>query len=140
MVNLLPIPLIIAASYMAVTAVQGLYNAYSTEQTSRSSDKVASYSLAFNKGALYENSDFWDRYIRAHHLQNRKIRFPYRTGYNFNETGVKAAENSLLYNQWSRFNSYANAGFGTARAGIGAYGVMGNTYRPQKNYTDVMYG
>lgn len=116
------VPLVLAALMLALTAADVGYNVYSTNKTTKASDEVNKYLGEFYGGQLQENMAFWDRYIRAHHLEGRQIRFPYRTGMNFNEKGILNADFGSLYNQYARYGSYVHGATSLGKsAGYGYY-------------------
>lgn len=112
---ILPFPVIAAAVaapavVAAVSAlVEGIWNIYATEETTSNNDRVADYNVQYQTGALYENEKYFDRYIRAHHIQNREIMFPYRTGYNYNLGSLYSNEAALSNNAIARQGSWVTA-------------------------------
>lgn len=54
--------------------------------------KAADYQTRFYNGSYRENRRFWADYIRTHHLEHRRIRYPYRTGYNYNLSPLYSAD------------------------------------------------
>lgn len=110
-----PLPAVaLAAAAPAIAAaisslVEGIWNIYATEETTSNNDRVAAYNQQYQLGALYENQKYFDRYIRAHHIQNREIMFPYRTGYNFNLGSLYSSEATLANNAIARQGSWVTA-------------------------------
>ena len=137
------LPLVLAGAMVAMTAIEALYNVYSTQKTTEASDAQARYQQTFYGGAQLENRAYFDRYIRMHHLQNRKILYPYRTGMNFNASQLYGSNSQLVKNEYSRYGSYVHGGASTGRAGIIGYGAGGfaNRYHgSSKPVPDYMYG
>lgn len=100
---------------------------YETYKSTENSDKVNKYVQNYSSGYREENERFWNQYIARHHLQNREILYPYRTGYNYNLANLYASESALGNNELSRNMSWFNlvrAGTSvgpTLYRGIGGY-------------------
>lgn len=75
---------------------------YQTYETTKNADKVNEYGLNFGRGYYAENTRFWNDYIRRHHLEGREIKYPYRSGYIYNQSGIYSAESALQNNEISR--------------------------------------
>lgn len=133
----MPFPIIAVAIGAAAAASAG-WNIYQTHKSTEKSDEILDYTGEFYRGHYQENTNFWQEYIRRHHLQNRSIKYPYRTGYNFNRASIMSADAGLYNNELNRYGSYFRAG-STALGLAGLYRPS-NTYKSNPNYTDVMYG
>lgn len=135
------IPIIqIVAAMVAMQGVSTAFDIFSTHQTTKASDQAARYTQDFYNGSFTENSRFWQDYIRKHHLEGREIKYPYRTGMNYNMSQLYGSESALTSNRYARYGSYVHGANNMVKS-VG-YPMMfrGNTYVPKKNYTDVMYG
>lgn len=113
--------LILAILMLGLTAGESVYNVYNTNEATKISDEYNKAMGAFYGGQFAENTAFWDRYIRAHHIENRNIMFPYRTGYNFNKSQLLQSMNMLDFNNLSRnaavVHALTSSGKAAARAG-----------------------
>lgn len=89
----------LAALGKMINSVAGVYGTY--KQT-ENSDRVYDYSLNYAKGYYSENDRYWQQYISRHHLQNREILYPFRTGYHYNLSNLYSAQAGLDNNQLSR--------------------------------------
>lgn len=134
---ILAFPIIAVAIGAAALSSAG-WNIYQTHQSTKKSDEIYEYSRNYQQAFYEENSRFWDDYIKRHHLEKRQIKYPYRTGYNFNRTGIMGADAGLYNDDLSRTGSYFRAG-STALGLAGLYRAP-TTYRSNPNYTDMMYG
>ena len=104
----------------------------SVEQTNKQtsiSDVYNSYLNDFYRGKMNENTDYWTRYIYAHGLEGRQIRYPYRTGYLFNQSGLIGSAGSLASNDLQRHYAMVN----------GLLGVGGSVNRTATTLTH-LYG
>lgn len=81
---------------------------YETYQKTENSDEVNRYVQNYSSGYREENERFWQQYIARHHLQNREILYPYRTGYNYNLADLYSSNAALNNNQLSRNMSWFN--------------------------------
>lgn len=111
-------PLIIGAALVGLQIAQSIYDIYSTQKTTEASDKQAEYVKQYQMAAEAENARFFGDYIRAHHLEKRMINYPYRTGYVYNETSLRNASVNQLYNEYSRYGSYAHGFTSSAKSGV----------------------
>lgn len=75
---------------------------YQTQETTRNADFVNNYGVNYGNGYWNENARYWDDYIRRHHLGSREIKYPYRTGYEYNLSGLYSAQMSLRNNEINR--------------------------------------
>lgn len=124
------LPVVLAALMLAMTAVDVGYNIYSTNETTKASDVYNRYVGDFYGGAEKENAAYFARYLRAHHLDPKDVKYPFRTGMNFNESQLYAAGARGVSNEYARLSSLMH---GATRVGqsasIGAYNST-KTYRP----------
>lgn len=93
----------LAALGKIASAAAGVYSTY---ESTANLDRVNSYSRDFSKGYYDENTRFWDQYISRHHLKNREILYPYRSGFNYNLSNMYSSEASLANNELSRNTSW----------------------------------
>lgn len=114
------IPLVIAAVILGLTAVQSGYNIYKTNESTKISDKFNKQMSGFYGASLSENTAYWARYIRAHHLEDRRILYPYRTGKEMNPSSYLSSINSLDLNAIARQSAYVNGALNTGKSA--AYG------------------
>lgn len=82
-----------------VSTMAGIYQ---TQETTRNADFVNNYGVNYGSGYYNENSRYWDDYIGRHHLSNRQIRYPYRSGYEYNLSSLYSAQMSLRNNEINR--------------------------------------
>lgn len=129
---MIPLIYVMLAMMMAGTGIEIGADVYARNESNKAQD----YAQAFYSGAMAENSAYWERYIRMHHLENRRIMFPYRTGFNYNATGIYQAQATKAQNN---ARIIADAGR-AARQMAGAYGIYTGVYRPRKSTADIMYG
>lgn len=89
---------------------------YETAQSTKNSDIVNEYGENYAKGYRDENSRYWNEYIRRHHLGNREIKYPYRTGYEYNLSSLYgyqiAQKNNELSRRMSAFRVFGSGGIG----------------------------
>lgn len=131
------IPLVLAGLMLAMTAVDVGFNIYSTNQTTKASDMYNKYVEGFYGGSQEENSAYFARYLRAHHLDPADVKFPYRTGMNFNQSQLYAAGSKLVNNEYARYGSYVHGATQLGRsASVGAYN---STRPPLKHNTLILY-
>lgn len=93
----------------------------SVEQTNRQteiSDVYNRYLNAFYGGKMNENTDYWTRYIRAHGLEGRQIRYPYRTGHLFNQSGLIGSAGALASNDLQRHYAMVNGLLGVGGSAV----------------------
>lgn len=119
----------LVAAY-GLSAAAGLFTA---ARYKRYADRLSNYQQEFYGNYAAENVRYWDRYRRLHHIQHRPVRYPYRTGYNYDLSRLQNAGLRKVSAQNSVWNSGARAVgiFGFYRAPIG--------YRATPNYTDIMF-
>ena len=79
------------------------------------SDTYNRYLNGFYRGQMHENSAYWNRYIRSHGLEGREIRYPYRTGYLFNQSGILSSGNALSLNELQRHYALWNGLLGVGQ-------------------------
>lgn len=79
---------------------------YQTYESTKNADVVNEYGVNYGKGYYEENSRFWNDYIRRHHLQERQVKYPYRTGYEYNLSGLYSSEMALRNNELNRNMSW----------------------------------
>lgn len=136
------IPILLGA--MIGTQVQSTaVDLYNNNRVQQASDLTAQFQRDFYQGSFNENTRFWNDYIRRHHLSDRAIRYPYRTGYNFNLTGLYDAERIFTSNDALRLGSYFTGASRIANAGGFSYYMYHRLpYRgsPPNARTDMMYG
>lgn len=123
------LPILIALAILGLTAVDSGYNWYATNQTTKASDEYNKYVGEFYGRHLAENQAYFERYIRAHHLQNREIRYPIRTGYEMSLAPLYASESQLLTNQYSRSTSAVHGVTNTGRSALFGYGISAPGYK-----------
>lgn len=75
---------------------------YETHETTKNADKVNEYNLEYGKGYYDENTRFWNDYIQRHHLGGRSIRYPYRTGFEYDRSRIYSPEAFLKNNEINR--------------------------------------
>lgn len=130
------IPVVLSALMLAMTAVDVGYNIYSTNETTKASDVYNRYVEGFYGSAEKENASYFARYLRAHHLDPKDVKYPFRTGMNFNESQLYSAGVRDVSNQYARIGSYVH---GATRLGqsasLGAY----NSTKPSKPNTMILY-
>lgn len=114
----MPIPLILGAALVGISAIEAIYNIYSTQKTTEASDQQAEYVKQYQMAAEAENARFYGDYIRAHHLEKRMIKYPYRSGVVYNETSLRNASVNQLYNEYSRYGSYVHGISSTGKSGV----------------------
>lgn len=135
-------PLVLAGIFLAAAAIDSMYNVYSSHESKNAANKANSYIADYTNGAMAENSRYFEDYIRKHHLSGRDIKYPYRTGMNYNASALYGAEYSNRLADLNLYGSYVHGGTSIARAGAGGYYMANRMYRPGKNsnINDVMYG
>lgn len=110
---------------VAGQSVLGYVTARRYDRAVRESNR---YLEGYYNGAYHENRRFWNDYIRAHHLGNRKIRYPYRTGYYYNMSALQNARVRAVSSQNSLY-----------RAGYGGLVSLGYSVRPRGPRTMNIY-
>lgn len=144
----MPVPFIavaIAAS-AAISAVQALYNAYSTKKSTEAQDNALRYQADYANSFADNTALYASDYISRHHLQGRTIKYPYVTNMVANYSGYQSAVARLYANDRARRASYYNAGFSGTRSALNGYSgytwYRQSTYRPTNNYNNVppIYG
>lgn len=89
---------------MGVQALAGTGLAYSNY---RATKRATDYQEAFYNGYNEENKYFWYRYRKIHHILDRPIRYPYRTGYNYNMSALQNAGVRKVSSQNAVYRSVA---------------------------------
>lgn len=120
---------------MAVAVgVTSLISALTAISNYNATESAIDYEKDFYGGAYLENKRFWDDYRRAHGWNSkRQIKYPYRTGYNYNL--------SALQNAGVREVSAKNSVYRSLASGIVPFGFYrGGGYSSRNNYPSVMYG
>lgn len=109
------VPLLAAAAVIAALGkiISAGANVYQTYESTSNTDTVNRYVRDFSKGYYDENDRYWQQYIARHHLQNRQVLYPYRTGYNYNLTNLYSSQAALNNNELARNMSW----FGLLRTG-----------------------
>lgn len=134
----MPVPLVALAA-IGVSAAMSAWQIYQTNQSTKVNDKTLEYVNDFYSGAERENTQFWQDYIRRHHLEGRQVLYPYRTGFNYNRSPMLSSEAGLYSNSLARQGSYLNAAGRLTLNGLLAYSrPNGYGFRPMA--PDVMYG
>lgn len=107
---------------LALTAVDVGYNVYQTNQSTKMSDSYNKYLGDFYGGKIAENDAYFDRYIKAHHINPNNVRFPFRAGMIFDESKLYSSDMALYNNQLARTGSYVHGATSLGRsAGYGYY-------------------
>lgn len=119
----MPVPLVVAGALLAASAIGAAWNIYQTDQTTKLQDKTYTYTRDFQRGYYDENSRFWNDYIRLHHLENRKIMYPYRTGYNYDLSKMYTADRNLDINSLNRTGSIVRGFTGMGSSAAYLYGA-----------------
>lgn len=134
----LPVYAILGVIALAEMLDKG-WNVYSTGQTTKANDFQNRYTQQFYGAYGSESADYMLRYIRAHHLQGRQLRYPIRSGLSPNLSALYGADARLVSNRYARAGSYVKFGTGTAKS-LG-YARIGLGYSPAKNpkVNDIMY-
>ena len=110
-----PVALVAFAVASALSAVSTIY---STEVNTRSQDAVSQYTSGYELGAMLENERYFKDYLAKHHIADRGIKYPYRTGVNFNQSRYFKAEANIMGNKASRLSAYTRG----ASSLFGLYG------------------
>lgn len=132
------IPILLAAAFLAMSAIDSGYNIYSTNKTTKASDRYNDYVGQFYGGKMAENTAYFDRYIRAHHLDPKDIKFPYRTGMIFDQSKLYQSKASMVSNEMARTGSYVHGATSVGRsAATGA--SLYNNYNKPRNYNTNYY-
>lgn len=120
---------LMAGALVGTTLVGGLVSYSNYKATKRATD----YTEAYYNGAYRENLKYWSDYRRAHHWsRNREIRYPYRTGYEYNLSG--------MYNAGARQVSAKNSVYRALIGGIVPIAMYRNSgYNPSR-YVGMMFG
>lgn len=134
------VPLVIAGAIVGSAVVSAIAQMYTTYKSTGEYDKAYNYTNAFYNGASAENERYFEDYIRKHHISNRDIRYPYRTGYNFDMSKVLTSNAGLNANSYNRYNSIVQGGSRVVGAGASGYRIAGIGPYRGKPITDVMYG
>lgn len=104
------VPLAMAGASIAA----GLYSGHQSRIASK-------YQMDYQKQLRAENDRFWTNYKKNHHWSsNRQIKYPYRSGYYFNNT--------------SYYSALANYNSSYARNIAGSFGAIGGAYLGSKKY------
>lgn len=89
---------------------------YQTQESTKNADYVNKYGVEYASGYRDENTRYWNDYIRRHHLDGRQIRYPYRTGYEYNLSQLYSSQMSLRNNELNRnmswFRLFGGGGLG----------------------------
>lgn len=75
---------------------------YQTQETTKNADVANQYMVDYSSGYYDENTRFWNDYIQRHHLGGREIKYPYRSGYNYNLSSLYTGQMALKNNELSR--------------------------------------
>lgn len=120
----------LVAAY-GLSAAAGVYTA---ARYKKYADRLSNYQEQFYGGYYRENKRYFDRYRRIHHIEHRPIRYPYRTGYNY--------DLSRLQNAGLRKVSAQNSVWNSGSRAVGIFGFYRSpvTYRMNPSYTDIMFG
>lgn len=102
----------------ALSIIDSLFDLASTEIVTRNTDVATRYSADYSRAFYAENDRFWNDYIRAHHLEGREIKYPYRTGFIPDKTRLYTSESQLQNNVVARSRSLGSLGSSIARANI----------------------
>lgn len=79
---------------------------YQTYESTKNADVVNEYGVKYGQGYYEENTRYWNDYVRRHHLQGRQVKYPYRTGYEYNLSGLYSGQMALRNNELSRNMSW----------------------------------
>lgn len=99
---------------------------YQTYKSTEESDKANRYVQQYTSGYRDENERFWQQYIARHHLENREILYPYRTGYNYNLASLYSSQAALRNNELSRNMSWFNLVRAGSSVGPSLYRGLGD--------------
>lgn len=105
----MPIPVALAGLILAsaigrvISTGAGIYQTY---ETTKNADEVNEYGVKYGQGYYDENTRFWRDYIQRHHIGGREIRYPFRTGYEYNLSALYGAQASLRNNELNRNMSW----------------------------------
>lgn len=124
-----------AIPVMAVAVgTTSLISALTAISNYRAQKSAIDYERMYYGGVESENYRFWSDYRKAHGWNSkRQIRYPYRTGYNYNL--------SALQNAGVREVSAKNSVYRSLASGIVPFGFFrGGGYSSRNNYPSVMYG
>ena len=102
----------------ALSIIDSLFDFASTEIVTRNTDVATRYSADYSRAFYSENDRFWNDYIRAHHLEGREIKYPYRTGFIPDKTRLYTSNSQLQNNVVARSRSLGNLGASIYRANI----------------------
>ena len=125
----------LGVAYLGLTVAQSLYNVYNTDRSTKLSDDYYNYTSDYNLGAMYENQNYWQNYLKAHHIQNRDIKYPYRTGYYYNASTLYSARAGFETNNYARQSAWVTGGINAARSGAG----LGFAHYKQPGYKKTNY-
>lgn len=81
---------------------------YQTYESTKESDKANRYVEGYSSGYRDENERYWQQYIARHHLGNREVVYPYRTGYNYNLASLYSSQAAQRNNELARNMSWFN--------------------------------
>lgn len=100
------VPVALVATLAASTALSTAMQIYGTEKSTRASDLAYQYSSNYELGRMMENERYFKDYLRAHHIEHRSIKYPYRTGYEYNQSRYYQNKSHLLGNSVNRQSAY----------------------------------
>lgn len=131
------VPVALVASLAASTALSTAMQIYGTEKNTRASDLAYQYGSNYELGRMMENERYFKDYLRAHHIEHRAIKYPYRTGYEYNQSRYYQNQSNLLANQTSRQSAYV----GGISSLFGLYGRVGvvRNFSPRNNVRSSFY-
>lgn len=100
----------------------------------KAQSKITAYQDEFYRGAYNENKMFWYEYRRRHHILDRPIKYPYRTGYNYDLSALQNAHLREMSAQNRVYSAWSGAGIP-----LGYYRRPAG-YRSIGNAPALMYG
>lgn len=119
---------LMAGALVGTTIVGGLVSYSNYKSTKQATD----YAQDFYNGSYKENLRFWSDYRRAHHWNpRREIRYPYRTGYNYNLQG--------MYNAGVREVSAKNSVYRSIASGLVPVAMWRGSGHNPSRYVGMMY-
>ena len=135
-------PLVLLAAGMLGTSILSAgWNIYDTTRRSDSAKSIYDYTSNFYQGAYDENNRFFADYLRKHHIEDRKIRYPYRAGYYYNLSGLYNSQYNLKSLEWNKQTSWVNGLLGVGRSGLMGYATsgLGDYYRGGGSVPPIYY-
>lgn len=79
---------------------------YQTYETTKYADNVNNYGVYYGSKYKQENDRFWDDYVQRHHLERRDVRYPLRSGYEYNLSSLYSSQMALKTNEVNRNMSW----------------------------------